>query len=63
MKTRGIPQCTCYFRILMTGHGEPSVSGDITGLLPITPMESKGNEKGRVYCAHGTLRLFMIDSC
>ena len=33
--------------------------GDVIGLLPITPMESKGNEKGRVYHAHGTLRLFM----
>ena len=35
--------------------------GDITGLLPITYMESNGNEKGRVYCAHGTLRPFMTE--
>ena len=35
--------------------------GDITGLLPIIPIESKGNEKGRVYCAHGTLRPFMTE--
>ena len=32
----------------------------LTGLLPIT-MESKGNEKGRVYRAHGTLRPFMTE--
>ena len=35
--------------------------GDITGLLPITPIESKGNEKGRVYHAHGILRPFMTE--
>ena len=35
--------------------------GDITGLLPITPMESKGNKKGKLYCAHGTLRPFMTE--
>ena len=35
--------------------------GDVIDLLPITPMESKGNEKGRVYCAHGTLRPFMTE--
>ena len=34
---------------------------DITGLLHITPMESKGKEKGRVYCAHDSLRLSMIE--
>ena len=34
--------------------------GDVTGLLPITPMGSKGNE-GRVYCAHDTLRPFMTE--
>ena len=33
--------------------------GDITSLLPIIPMESKGKEKIMVYCAHGTLRSFM----
>ena len=35
--------------------------GDVTGLLPITSMESKGNEEGRVYCAHDTLRPFMTE--
>ena len=35
--------------------------GDITGLLPIAPMESKGKEKGRVYCAHGILRPFITE--
>ena len=35
--------------------------GDTTGLLPINPIESMGNEKGRVYCAHGTVRLFMTE--
>ena len=42
---------------------KPSVSGDIIGLLPIIPMESKskGNEKGRVYCVHGTLKLFKTE--
>ena len=35
--------------------------GDITSLLPITPMESKGKEKGKVYCAYGTLRPFMTE--
>ena len=35
--------------------------GDITGLLPITPMESKGNEKVRVYCTHDTFRPFMTE--
>ena len=34
---------------------------DITGLLPITPMESKSNEKGRIHCAHGILRPFMTE--
>ena len=36
-------------------------AGYLTGLLPIILMESKGNEKGRVYCAHGTLRLFVTE--
>ena len=35
--------------------------GDVIGLLPITPMESKDNAKGRVYCAHGILRPFMTE--
>ena len=35
--------------------------GDVIGLLPIIPMESKGNAKGRVCRAHGTLRLFMTE--
>ena len=35
--------------------------GDITSPLPITPMESKGNEKRMVYHIHGTLRPFMIE--
>ena len=35
--------------------------GDAIGLLPITSTESKGNEKGRVYRAHGTLRPFMTE--
>ena len=34
---------------------------DITGLLPIIPMGTKGNEKEKVYCAHGTFRLFMTE--
>ena len=34
---------------------------DITGQLPITQMESKSNERGRVYSAHGTLRPFMTE--
>ena len=54
-------QSTCQFRIFMTGHGESSLSGDITGLLPITSMEHKDNEKGKVYLAHGTLRPFMSE--
>ena len=29
------------------------------GQLPITQMGNKGNESGRVYYAHDTLRLFM----
>ena len=47
--------------MFITDHDELSVSGDVTGVLPITPMESKGNEKGRVYCAHDTLRPFMTE--
>ena len=35
--------------------------GDVIGLLPITTMDSKSNEKGRVYCAHDTLRSLMIE--
>ena len=35
--------------------------GDIPGLLHITPMESMGNEKGRLYCAHGIFRQFMTE--
>ena len=34
---------------------------DAICLLPITPMEKEGNEKGKVYHAHGTLRQFMIE--
>ena len=33
---------------------------NITGQLPITPMRSKGKERGRVDCAPGTIRPFMI---
>ena len=35
--------------------------GDITGLLSITFMESKGNEKGRIHRAYSILRLFMTE--
>ena len=35
--------------------------GDITGLLPITSMESMVNERWSVYLAHGTLRPFMTE--
>ena len=35
--------------------------GDIIGLLPTIAMEKKGNEKWRVYHAHGTLRPFMTE--
>ena len=45
----------------MTGHGEPNASGDITGPVPISPMESKGNDIQRVYHAHGTLMPFMSE--
>ena len=34
---------------------------DITSPLPITPMRSNGNKRGRLYHAHGTLRLFMTE--
>ena len=35
--------------------------GDITDLHFLTPIESKGNEKGRVYRTHGTLKPFMTE--
>ena len=35
--------------------------GDITDLIPITMIESKGNEKGKVYCPCGTLGPFMTE--
>ena len=35
--------------------------GDITGLLPISPLQSKSNESQKVYRAHDTLRPFMTE--
>ena len=58
---RYIPQCTCSILIFTIGHDEPNVSGDEIGLLPITPWGVMVNEKGRVYCAHGSLRPFMTE--
>ena len=34
---------------------------DITGLLPITPMERKAKERRGIYRAHGILRPFMTE--